>query len=216
MTKYILCKLKYLLLYKKTMEHFGFNNFNKHLFSNTGFGIQKYYEFRFYEIINLIKKYNIKTIVEIGSGRTTFLFNNFTKNNTLSIEQDNNWIEILKSYNSNWNIEKGEVISYKNGAKFKGLKSSKMDLLYIDGPYIKMVANTFTTKPAYYDFENILDFKNLPKVILVDGRTDTVDLILKNEKITNKYIFKGSFSWSKERKINGFIHTNYHSILELK
>lgn len=181
-----------------------FNDFNKLLQKNTYTKLEPHYKQRFYEINKIINKYNIKKIVEIGSGRTTFIFNLYSNLDITSYEQDKRWIEILTSYfkkiKLKYNIIHSNVIKYKNGAKLNFKESIIPDLLYIDGPYInrKSEFDTFTGKPAYYDFEFFFK-KNMPKIIMIEGRTDTVDEILKNKNSIN-YKFYPEFIYCIQRK----------------
>lgn len=193
-----------------------FYRFNDYLKKNTGYQIQEFYKYRYFEIMKLIEKYDIKSVVEIGTGRTTLIFNNILNIKTKSFEQDRKWIDLLEKFDKKWLILFKEVEIFKNGGRLKGINKQYSELLYIDGPYINKKFKTFTTKPAYYDFESIIDLENPPKAIMVDGRTDTVDLILSNKKINDLYEFKGSFFWSAQRKILRLSHINYHSIWILK
>jgi hypothetical protein len=97
-------------------------------------------------------------------------------------------------------IEYRDVESYKNGGRFVSLENEKCDLLYIDGPYLNRAGGkfaTYTGKPVYYDFERILE-NYLPKVIMVEGRTDTVEEIL-NSHYAKNYDFCGELTWALER-----------------
>ena len=137
-----------------------FYNFNNFLEKNTGYKIQKFYKYRYFEIMKLIEKYHIKSVIEIGTGRTTLIFNNILKIKSKSFEQDKKWIDLLEKFDKKWSIIFKEVEVFKNGGRLKGIKKQYSDLLYIDGPYINKKFKTFTTKPAYYDFESIIDLNN--------------------------------------------------------
>jgi len=190
-----------------------FNDFNFNLGKMTNTPLVNFFHLRFYEIDFYIKKYKIKKVIEIGSGRTTFLFNEVYNLNCVSYEQDEVWkSKLLKSSKWNPTVEIKEVENYKNGAKFKDLNDLSCDMLYIDGPYIphKRNKNTLSGKPAYYDFETILA-KKLPKIILIDIRTDTVDSMLES-KLLKKYNFIGGFRFCIERRKLGFLKLKYHSV----
>lgn len=192
--------------------------FDEKLSNSTGHKIQKHYSYRFHEILTISNRYQIKSILEIGSGRTTFLFLKLVGDNLISVEQNKNFLDsIINSIDYNLNIQLSEVIPYKNGAKLKTINNINQtpDLLYIDGPFINLPnQKTFTHKPAYYCFEDVLE-KKLPKLIMIDGRTDTVDLIL-NSKFSKKYHFKPGFQWSYERGKLSLMKFNYHSVFVLR
>ena len=74
-------------------------------------------------------------------------------------------------------------------------------MLYIDGPAIERIRkfDTYTGKEAHYDFETLFSRGIFPKVIMIEGRTDTADAI--NDSVhSKKYKFYGEFSHSIERK----------------
>ena len=75
-------------------------------------------------------------------------------------------------------------------------------MLYIDGPYIKAKSkqsfDTFTGKAAYYDFETLFSRGLFPRIIMIEGRTNTADAICSSVH-ASKYIFHGEFIHSVER-----------------
>ncbi|HRE15471.1 MAG TPA: hypothetical protein PLW86_00170, partial [Rhodocyclaceae bacterium] len=69
-----------------------------------------------------------------------------------------------------------------------------------DGPYINRSSGKFATrtgKPIYYDYEHVFE-AGLPKIIMVEGRTDTVDAILASPH-AREYDFHGELTWALER-----------------
>ena len=193
----------------------NYYKFNQDLEKKTNTLQEKFFYLRFFEIYRIIKKYKIKSVLEIGTGRTTFIFNNFKNLKVISMEQDKNWEKKIRNSLNKYKIipkiifEK--VIEYKKGAKFKSIPNFNPDLMYIDGPYLKYKIKkfkTFTNKPAYYDFETLFKKKIFPKIIMIEGRTDTVDEI-KNSFGSKKYKFIGEFTYNMQRK-------KYFSALKLK
>jgi hypothetical protein len=147
----------------------------------------------------------------MGSGRTTFFFNLYSGLDVVSYEQDDRWREILLAFYATElaqpppRIVGSDVESYKDGGRFVSLEDRKCDLLYIDGPYVNRSSGklpTHTGKPAYYDFERVLE-ASLPKIIMVEGRTDTVDALLKSSFAAH-YNFCGELTWALER--NHYLH----------
>ena len=109
----------------------------------------------------------------------------------------------------------------KNGG-YLDHQISYCDLLYIDGPEDetkfsrKKKYNTFSGKAAFSDALNYLENNYLPKLIIFDGRIDSVDLIL-NSKFSNYYKFYGSFRWAlNHMNIYHLFSFNRHSIFRLK
>ena len=190
----------------------SFHEFNNNLQDLTKTSLQHGFELRFVELIELVNKYKIKSVSEIGTGRTTFLFNEILKTNTSSYEQDKNWMNtMINSYSWNPNIKLFSAEKYKNGGRLKNINNITTDLLYIDGPYIDYEYKlSFKGKPAYYDFEKI-NFDKPPKIILIDVRTDTVDEMLKSG-LFKDYDFIGGYRFSWERLKLDVIKLKYHSI----
>ena len=202
-----------------------FSSFNSELKALTNKNLEPHFKLRFREISEIVEKYDVKTIVEIGTGRTTFIFNIISGVRCVSVEQDKKWFEtldgLLKKSGVNAEICVSSVSEYKNGARFNELPPIAPDLLYIDAPYFKKDGNnkgfdTFTGKPAYYDFETYFLRNVFPKVIMIQGRTDTADAIL-NSNFANKYDFVGGFVFCVQRKkYLSSLRFSRHSIFTLK
>ena len=52
-----------------------FKKFNNQLQERTNTKLDLYYKLRFHEINSIIRKYKIQNVLELGTGRTTFIFN---------------------------------------------------------------------------------------------------------------------------------------------
>jgi hypothetical protein len=183
----------------------AFLRFNQYLTEKTSTRLEPLYRLRLLEIDRVIRRYRVKYIREMGSGRTTFFFNLFRDLDVISYEQDERWREVLLAFYAESGLSLPRIVfssveNYKDGGRFASLASGPCDLLYIDGPYVRRDLGklpTHTGKPAYYDFERILE-NGLPKVIMVEGRTDTVDAILASP-LAREYNFKGELTWALER-----------------
>lgn len=197
----------------------AFFRLDQYLTEKTKTRLESLYRLRLQEIDQVICRYGVKSVREMGSGRTTFFFNLFRELDVISYEQDDNWRELLlEFYEENGlpapRIEGSHVERYRNGGRFVSLADARCDLLYIDGPYVNRSAGKFDThtgKPAYYDFERVLG-SGLPKVIMVEGRTDTVDAVLASS-YSHEYDFCGELTWALER--GNYLHAlrlSRHSI----
>lgn len=184
----------------------GLLRFDKYLTEKTNTRLEPLYRLRFLEIDRMLRIYDVKSVREMGSGRTTFFFNLYPGLDVVSYEQDVRWRDIVQSFYKESalvppRIFGGDVESYKNGGRFVSLEDRKCDLLYIDGPYVNRGSGklpTHTGKPVYYDFERVLE-AGLPKIIMVEGRTDTVDALL-SSPFAADYEFHGELTWALERK----------------
>ena len=216
------CDLKKLEVFKDQKNIDLLYKFNQYLEDRTSIKMERLFKLRCSEIDNIIKKYDVKSIIEIGTGRTTFFFNLYNGVETTSYEQDAEWKLLIENfYNDEGlrvpDIQLENVIKYKNGGKFEKINESQCDLLYIDGPYVpkKGRHETFTGKPAYYDWETISKTQK-PKIIMIEGRTDTADAILESDIIAD-YDFKGELTWALQRnKILHQANLKRHSVFTLK
>lgn len=201
-----------------------FYRFDKYLADKTNTRLEPLYQLRLQEIDQMLNKYDVKSVREMGAGRTTFFFNLYPGLDVVSYEQDEYWRDVLLSFYKESGsspppkIVCGDVECYKNGGRFVSLHDTRCDLLYIDGPYVNRKSEelvTHTGKPVYYDFERILE-THLPKVIMVEGRTDTVDALL-NSPYAENYNFYGELTWALQRnRYLQALRLNRHSIFVLK
>lgn len=197
----------------------NFKLFNENLIKETKTKLDPQYKLRYYEILYYITKYKVRNVVELGTGRTSFIFNIISSIKCTSIEQDKGWlrkiISILKNFEIKHSIKFSNVVHYKNGIRFSHLPLLNPDLLYVDGPYSnkkKKKFQTFTGKYACYDFKTFFDRKVFPKIIMIEGRTDTADAILESP-YSKKYWFKGEFAYYFQRnKLLSSISFRRHSI----
>lgn len=201
----------------------GFHRFDKYLNEKTNTRLEPLYRLRLQEIDQMLRRYDVKSVREMGAGRTTYFFNLYPGLDVVSYEQDERWRDVLLEFHKKSGlppprIVRSEVEHYKNGGRFVSLQDTKCDLLYIDGPYVDRSSGklpTHTGKSVYYDFEQILGVA-LPKIIMVEGRTDTVDELLRSPYATN-YVFSGELTWALER--NRYLHAlrlSRHSIFVRK
>lgn len=185
-----------------------FVEFNSKLSHQTGTKLEPQFDLRCREIFDIVEKFGVKHVVELGTGRTTFVFNVIPNVKCVSVEQDPLWLTTIKAIFAEIKIDAeivgASVYEYKQGARFDDLPPGRPCLLYIDAPYIrredgKKKFDTFSGKPAYYDFETYIERGLLPRVIMIEGRTDTADAIL-SSKISKSYRFFGEFSFCIQRK----------------
>ncbi len=197
----------------------AFFRFDSYLTEATKTRLEPLYRQRLLEIDRLIRHHRVRSICEMGSGRTTFFFNLFQDVDVVSYEQDERWRSLLLDFHAMNGlpvpkIVNSEVERYRNGGRFVSVENKSCDLLYIDGPYINWDGAklpTHTGKPVYYDFERLLE-AGPPKLIMIEGRTDTVDAILESP-LARRYQFCGELTWALER--GNYLHAlrlNRHSI----
>jgi len=81
-------------------------------------------------IKEIIKKYNVKSVLEFGAGLSTLLFNNLGLD-VLTYETENRWINKSKENNSKCNIKQWDG---KDQIILKTVSEEKFDLAFVDGP----------------------------------------------------------------------------------
>jgi hypothetical protein len=158
-----------------------------------------------WELLCLLRKHRPQFILELGSGRTTLLFAAYAKKHAVpyvAYEQDPRWLELINDLSHRLHrsrpVELAEVETAPQGGRYRRPIPERADFVYVDAPYVAGRSfPTFTGKPAYMDVPLSLAAGHKPKVIVVDGRTDTVDEILK----FRAYRFTGSLDWARERGV---------------
>ena len=102
-----------------------FSNFNSRLSSITNTVHEPHHRLRYYEIDKYINLFNLKRVLEIGTGRTTFLFNSIPGIQVISMEQDINWKEIINPLflesGISPDIRVCDVETYKEGCRVDDL-----------------------------------------------------------------------------------------------
>lgn len=186
----------------------NFMAFNDDIIAETKTKIDPEYKLRFREIHQTIQRYHVKTIIEIGSGRSTYILNSYDHVKVVSYEQDMRWKSLLEKLFERYKhphptIRHQPVIRYKNGGKFEKILEQECDMLYIDGPYVAKDGGkpfeTYTGKAAYYDFETLMQNGIFPKVVMIEGRIDTTDAI-RQSAFADRYRFLGCFPWAMRKK----------------
>ena len=210
---------------KKHKRYYNeFMAYNATLVGVTGKKLEKYYNLRLMEIDREVVKNKVTKIIEMGTGRTTFFFANYQGVSVTCYEQDKEWEDIvtkgLKAASTTPpQIVVSEVSPYRTGGRFDGVVPEECDLLYIDGPYIYnngKTFDTFTGKASYHDFETFFANGMFPKVIMIEGRTDTADAILQCSA-AQKYNFIPEFQYAIQRgNVIGALKLSRHSIFTLK
>ena len=203
-----------------------FLRFNLFLTEATNTRLEPLFSLRLLELDRLIHSHAVRSICEMGSGRTTFFFNLFRDIDVVSYEQDEQderWRSLLLEFHATRGLRLPRIVAsqvehYRYGGRFVAIESRPCDLLYIDGPHVGSAPGklpTHTGKPAYFDFERVLE-AGLPKLIMVEGRTDTVDAILASPH-SRHYAFQGELTWALERgRYAHAVRLRRHSIFVVK
>lgn len=136
-----------------------------------------------YNLVKMVEKYDIKHVLEFGSGRSTILLGAVTK--VTSIDADEKWVEINKEYlpkNSKAEIiyspvhteeYDNDLVLYHDNIP----ENINPDFVYLDGPAFDQVA------PGCKIAADIIKM-DLQKgtVVVVDGRKKNTDFLKKHLK----------------------------------
>ena len=163
-------------------------------------------------------------IAELGSGRTSFVFAWYAHRNGVAyeaFEQSADWADLVNGI-----IERRlgarpvrhcELLARPTGARFAPDIAPGSDFIYIDAPSAGAGPwQTFTGKAAYYDAPEYLAAGHRPARIVIDGRTDTADLLLAADAATD-YGFRGEFAWAIQRnRLGPALAFRRHSVFTLR
>lgn len=197
-------------------------------------GLEKFYEktgkkkadyfLRLTEILDTLKATKPHCIYEMGSGRSSMIFASWAKKNNIAytaFEQLDFWLEltneILAPISNEKHLKASELIEIEGfGGRYKEDIPLDADFIYVDGPTISVENNTttFLKKSCYTDTADYIRRGGKPKVIMVEGRTESVDLIIAEaEKADLKYKFLPGFHWAIQRNLyTKAISARHHSI----
>lgn len=149
--------------------------------------------YKYLHLAKLLRTFRPKSILECGSGASTAVFAEYAENSgafLCSLESSEQWRDntanALGSRRTQVNFvlasaktEMGDPIRYYYEFDPRSVRDGQFDLVYIDGPPLQVD----TRKVKNYVNWNIVDMINGglgPKVIVIDGRVDTVNYVAQN------------------------------------
>jgi len=176
-----------------------------------------------------ILKLNPINIVELGSGSSTGIFAKYVNENQdrslLSVDESEVWASLTKkaltkfgaSFNNKVQIKVSKKVEDKDGSSYEMELPDQIDLLYIDGPTLKREGRK---KFPNLDIIKLFRKNVFPKIIMIDGRIDTVNLILSStQRKKYKYIANSLLMLKYKMHKTQIIHFgkyHRHSIFILK
>jgi len=179
---------------------------------------------KFVDLLRHLNRGRPAQIIEMGSGRTSFVFAWYARHHGAAyeaLEQDAEWADLV-----NGTIQRRLgfrpvrhclVQARPLGACFDADIAPDADFVYVDAPSAHGGPwQTHTGKAAYYDAHDHLVAGNRPRRIVIDGRTDSADLLLSTAASAD-YRFRGEFSWAIQRgKVRAALALRRHSSFELR
>lgn len=168
------------------------------------------YERRFKEMLDTLELIQPKNIREMGSGRSSLIFAAWAQKNNIdykAFEQLDFWVgisnEAVNVFGELSPIEHCEVMNVdKIGGRFKRDIELDADFIFVDAPTIPKSDDfiTYTKKAAFTDVPDLIRRGGKPRVIMVDSRTASVDIILSAlEDSGLEFDFKPGFMWAMQR-----------------
>lgn len=192
-------------------------------FEKTGKKKADYY-LRLTEILDTLEATQPKCIYEMGSGRSSMIFASWAKKNNVkftALEQLEFWLELTNEILAPISKEKhlkfsGLIEIERFGGRYKEDIPLDADFIYVDGPTISTTDNTITflKKSCYTDTADYLRRGGKPKAIMVEGRTESADLILAEaERAGLNFKFLPGFHWAIQRNLyKDALPARHHSI----
>jgi hypothetical protein len=178
------------------------------------------YHWKALDLVDLLEELRPRSVVELGSGRTTLVFAAYADRHGaafVAFEQDPAWVgmvhQALTAVSDRRPVTHVPVEELPLGARFARELPPDADFVYVDAPFVPKARPfaTRTGKPAYLDVPRLLESGHRPAAIVVDGRTDTVDEILKTAAGT--YRFAGDYGWAIERgRVGHALRLARHSV----
>jgi hypothetical protein len=173
-----------------------------------------------YDLWNLLLKFKPNNIVELGSGTTSVIFALYSKlynKKFIAFESFEKWRDVTIECVAD--ISSDDIIIYNPSQNSKDMSATHftkpipndVEFLYIDGPPCLLPnGKKVPNDDIIIAFEN----KIFPNYIVIDGRHETVDLIL-NHKFSSQYNFYPSFSYSLySKKFRQAIYFREHSLFQ--
>jgi len=144
-------------------------------------------------------RYQPRSIVELGSGTTSAVFALYAQKHGckyVCFEHSQGWAKVTEDCLREAGLLNGEspikvVPSSAHGEKGVGFVEAipgDADFIYVDGPPCHTDSGK---KLPNDDVSRALDRGELPRVIIVDGRLDTVDLIRSHSAMTHYHFLPG-------------------------
>lgn len=157
-------------------------------------------------ILRLLERHRPRHVIELGSGQSTAAFAAYAKRHgatLVSFEQSLKWQELSNSAARMVGGDEPVVISEVKvvegfGGRYRKDIPDATDFVYVDGPAIHMKADHPAGKAAYTDVYDALSRGADIKVIVIDGRTDTVDYLLGHPRIS-EYVFYPEFIYAHRK-----------------
>ena len=139
--------------------------------------------YKLWSLQRLLEQHKPKSVIEFGSGLSTYILSEYAKKTgarILSLDEEERWAENARQLIKNPSVEviaRPRVLHLDRNPpeiKYDFQTTESFDMALIDGPNGKV--NGKRTPSIYL---NAFDLPELPKVILVDGRTETAQYIAK-------------------------------------
>ena len=211
------------LLYKSELEKIYdlINEFSAY----SGYNKSPELSERIVDLYLKIKREKIKSILEIGAGRTTIFFAYLKQKGVIheliTLEQDKIFLEKVNSfihpYALSTRLIHSNIVIDKDGHYLDYQPANNVDMIYIDGPDdLSRSIKYDTTDGRAICKDTVNYFKNnfFAKYIFFDGRISSVDYTL---LFADKYIFFPGYRWAhKKGHFKSKLLFNRHSYFKLK
>lgn len=191
----------------------------KGLAKNNSVGLGQH-PWRALDLISLCKRYRPKLIHELGSGTSTGIFSAYCEKygaKLVTYEENQDWFEFNKKelltaklLGDHINYQYVEAEEEERGSCFTKAINSDSDLVYVDGPFCKSIS----AKERYPNLDIIhhLNDGYRPKVIVVDGRWQTVRALLEHPNIKDYDFIQSASAAATAFDYKSYLGLHHHCI----
>lgn len=137
------------------------------------------------ELMMLLRQLRPRTIIEFGSGLSTFVFIDYICRNACTltvVEEDHRWIESIRATTNNIQLNPASIVDWRHCRRFVNRESvdydyeleGQVDLMFVDGP--SLIINGVSEKQLICN-QAVRLADNVEGHIVISGRKQTVNAV---------------------------------------
>lgn len=155
-------------------------------------------------ILTMLERHRPKRVLELGAGTSTAWFAAYARKHAatvVSVDQHEGWlnaaVETARPIGPVQPVLAGVEIEPGLGGRY-AIDLPEADFIYIDGPWVNVKTDMPRGKGVNLDVPRLLRGGRRPAVIMLDGRTDTVDY-MRREGLVADYDFYPEFVYCQTK-----------------
>ncbi len=171
-------------------------------FRSSGGLKHQYQVYKLWCLKKLLAQYKPKSILELGSGSSTLVFNEYVKENDarlLSIDENEKWASNTLGLIGEDKSTKTDILVKEKiclparmppEIKYDVDIKEKFDFVFIDGPSLQIGSGKFSEAVN----SNIFDLPEAPEVVVIDVRKATAEELAKKYSVTHDAFLSDLFT----------------------